>query len=458
MSRLRRVATFAAAETVGRAATWLTVFVLPWFLTPDEYGIVVLLATFEGVATGLLMLGQDRAVMWRVAAQVEPEQQQWVGTAVGIVAVTSLAGFGFVGCVSLLGVESFLGVPVWPHLWLLTVAVVCLNVNRVVLALVRVTGRVADFAAYRIATGVGRLIVTLGLAGISGSSIAFPAGGVLGTAGGGSRLWRKILRGVFDRTSFGRRNITSMLAYGAPLSLHALAGNTMMYVDRWIIGSMLGLAVVGSYGWYYMLGSGVVFVYASLNVYYEPAIYRECRQSGSVRSLQEFLGLSMMAAGAYSLIGAGIASVGGGLIPDAVEGDPAITRVVLVAHWFHPLYLAANYLLSAFGRTMRIAAMSSGAVLVVLAANLILIPMMGAIGGAWATLAGTLSLVTAAGVMVRHLRLGARFLLGPTFALFVLGGGGIFLPGVAGLAVASTCLIGYGVLYVRRLQISTAED
>lgn len=244
-----------------------------------------------------------------------------------------------------------------------------------------------------------------------------------------------------------------MIRYGAPLSVHALAGNSLTFIDRWIIGSMLGLAVVGSYGWYYMLGSAVAFLYAALNVYYEPAIYRECRQSGSVHILREYLGICMIAAGAYSMIGAAAASLGGGLVPDGIQGDPAITRVVLVAHWFYPVYLAGNYLLSAFGRTMRVAVISSGALVIVAVANLALIPIMGAIGGAWATLVGTLSLIVAAGVMLRELHIGARVLIGPTLAISVFGAAGILLPGAAGLATAAAGLMVYGLVHAQALRI-----
>lgn len=449
--RLLRVVAFASAETMGRAAVWLTLFLLPWILSPIEYGIVVLLATFEGVAKALLMLGQDRAVMWRGASGKGARSgDPWLATAVLVTALACFAGLAVVAVVGTLGGGALLGVPVWPHLVLLGVAVICVNVNRIVLAFARVASLTREFVVYRIGTGAGRLIAILGLAQASGSSLAFPIGAAVGTVVGGGRLWRRTMRGAWTRGTVDRQLLRTMVRYGAPLSLHAVAMNAVAFVDRWVIGSALGLEVVGSYAWYYMLGSAVMFLFAALSVYYEPAIYRDCQRSGSVRTLQEYLGISIALAGIYSLLGASVAPFAGGLVPDTIDGNPRIARIVLVAHWIYPIYLSSNYLLSAFARTIRVALVSGFALGIVLLANLILVPRIGAIGGAWATLAGTLTLVLAAGVILRRLRIGGRVLIAPSIVVAVLGVAGLFLPGALGLAAAAGCLTVFGIGYTIR--------
>lgn len=449
--RFRRVVAFAAAETMGRAAVWLTLFLLPWILSPIEYGIVVLLATFEGVAKGLLMLGQDRAVMWRGASQHRPAPgETWLATAVLVTVLACLGSLAVVSGVGALRGGTLLGVPIWPHLVLLGIAVICINVNRIVLAFARVASLTRDFVVFRVGTGAARLVAILGFAITSGSSTAFPIGAAIGTLIGGGKLWRRTMRGAWSRATVDRELVRRMVGYGAPLALHALAMNAVAFVDRWVVGSALGLEAVGSYAWYYMLGSAVMFLFAALSVYYEPAIYRDCQRAGSVKALQEYLGISIAMAGTYSLLGAGIAPFAGALVPNTINGDPRIARIVLVAHWIYPIYLSSNYLLSAFARTMRVALVSGLAFGVVLLANLLLVPRMGAIGGAWATLAGTLTLVVAAAVILRRLRLGGRVLIAPTLVIILLGIGGLFLPGPAGLATAATCLTLFGIGYTIR--------
>lgn len=451
MSRVRRIAVFAVAESFGRAATWFTVFALPWILGPDEYGMVVLLATFEGVAAAFLMLGQDRAIMWRCAAEEEFEEaRSWVATAIVVTIVACAAGLLAITAITAVGGGRVLGVPVWPHLWLLGVAVVCVNVHRIVLAFVRVIGRTWDFVRYRAATGVGRLAVTLGLAAVTGSSLAFPAGAAAGTLGGGWPLWRRSLRGVRLRPALRRDSVERMVRFGAPLSLHALSMNGVTFIDRWVIGSMLGLAVVGSYGWYYMLGSAVMFLYAALTVYYEPEIYREWRRAGSLTRLREYVGIAVTAGGLYGLVGCGVASVAGHLVPATVEADPSIVRVVLVAHWLYPIYLAGNYLLSACGRTGRLAGMSAGALVIVLAGNLVLVPVLGAIGGAWATLLGAGWLALAVVYLAWRLDVGGLILAGPALGISLVGAAGLVLPGLGGLAAASAALSLLGAVYTLR--------
>lgn len=397
------------------------------------------------------MLGQDRAVMWRGASgQRSASDQPWLATAVLVTALACLASLAAVAAFGTLRGGTLLGVPVWPHLVLLGLAVICVNVNRIVLAFARVTSLTREFVVYRIGTGAGRLVAILGLALASGSSTAFPIGAAVGTLVGGVRLWARTMRGAWTRVTVDPQVVRGMVRYGAPLSLHAVAMNAVAFVDRWVIGSALGLEIVGSYAWYYMLGSAVMFLFAALSVYYEPAIYRDCQRSGSVRTLQEYLGISIAMAGIYSLFGASMAPFAGGLIPDTIDGDPRIARIVLVAHWIYPIYLSGNYLLSAFARTMRVALVSGFALGIVLLANLILVPRVGAIGGAWATLAGTLTLVVAAGVILHRLRLGGRVLIVPSVVVALLGAAGLFLPGAIGLAAAAGCLTVFGIGYTIR--------
>lgn len=436
----------ATGETFGRGMTWLTVFVLPYVLATQQYGIVVLLATFEGLATGVLLLGQDSAIFWRCACREDPESARTcvLGSMVltGSACAVALAG---VTVAALATRGRILDVPLWPHIWLLALGVLLGNVNRVGLAFARARGRTRAFVADRAAVGAGRFGVALAIAFATRSALSFPVAMVIGVAAAG--LWnsRSILAGG-RRLRAALAETMPLARFGLPLSAHLLAMNTIAMVDRWVIGAFLGLAAVGSYGWYYMLGSGVVFVSAALSVSYEPQIYKEFQLDGGVRSLREYLGVSVAAGAAYGAAGAAAAAVASGLVPDSVHADPAIAAIVLLAHWFRPIYLGAGYLLSSVGRTGRVAMISGLAVAITVTANLVLVPSVGMIGGAWATLAGTLVLVLAGIFALGRLSMPVAVLLQPTLVMSAIGAAVLLHLTLATFAVGCLALMGYGIL------------
>jgi O-antigen/teichoic acid export membrane protein len=440
----RRVLALATGETFGRGMTWLTVFSLPWILDPSEYGIVVLLATFEGVATGFFLLGQDSAIFWRCAHYDDPDGATASATAAMLITgtfclvgvVVSLAAAGLIG-------GGILGVPAWPHVSVLLVGVLFGNVNRVALAFARATNRIQEFVLDRAAVGAGRFASTLGLATVSGSALSFPIGMVVGTAACGLWLCRRLLRGGPLLRS-ARAQVVPLLRFGAPLSAHLLAMNTVHLVDRWVIGAMLGLAAVGSYGWYYMLGSGVTFLYAAFSVSYEPQIYREFQRSQGTRSLRQYLGVSIAAAGVYGLVGSGVAFIAPDLVPSSVLADPAIAAIVLIGHWFRPIHLGANYLLNSVGRTLRVVGISGVTVVFTVVAAVILVPRLGAIGGAWATLISGLVLVVSSILVAGRLSMPVRVLIQPTLLLSGLALALLWHLTLGSLALASGVLILYG--------------
>ena len=440
---LRRIAALATGETFGRGMAWLTVFTLPWILDTQQYGIVVLLATFEGVATGVLLLGQDSAIFWRCASYRDPAEGR--DCVSGAMLITGTACFtALIGCstTALLTGGTILGVSVWPHVWLLAIAVSLGNVNRIALAFARASGRTRAFVLDRGAVGAGRFAATLTLAGVLGSALSFPIGMAVGTAAGGMWLWRPFV--TKGRWRGARREVRPLLRFGAPLSAHLLAMNTINLVDRWVIGAMLGLAAVGSYGWFYMLGSGVAFVYAALSVSYEPQIYREFQADRDIGSLREYLGMSIAAGGVYGIAGCVAASFAARLVPESVDADPAIAAIVLIAHWFRPMYLGATYLLSSVGRTARVAVISGMTVAATVAANLILIPRIGLVGGAWATLIGALMLALSGIVMLGRLSMPIRALAIPTAVVGLFAAGTLLMLDLTTFALGSVAVAIYG--------------
>jgi O-antigen/teichoic acid export membrane protein len=396
----------ALAETLGRGSGWLAVFLLPWFLSPSEFGVVALLVTFEGVATGFLLLGQDRAVMWRLSGNFErvgpgASVQDTLAAALAVTVLACVGGSLLVSGVGLARGGELLGVPIWPHLWLLVLAVSGINANRIYLAYSRVAGQTADFVRNRAGIGISRLLVTLGLAWATASSLAFPLGAAIGTLVGGGSRWIRCFLPEGSRSQV-LESSRSLFSYGWPLSLHLLAMGVIGFVDRWVIGAWLGTEAVGGYSWFYMPGSAVIFLYAAAAVHFEPLIYRATASQRSSRPvLLRFVGICLAAAGAYALLGTLLAPLLSPRIPRGFEGYAGVAPIVLVAYWMHPLYLAGTYRLAARGRTISVAWISATTALLAGLLCIALVPILGALGGAWATLGGSVVLAGGAWVALR---------------------------------------------------------
>lgn len=421
--RISQIGLMAVGESVGRGAGWLTVFLFPFVLNPYEFGVVALLVSYEGLATGALLLGQDRAILWGVARWPE-EAGRTINAAWGILVAAWSVGMLFVGGIAVWGGGYILGVPVWPHLIILGAAVFMVGTNRLVLASQKILRENRQFTANRAAVGIGRLGISLGLGALTASSLAFPFGSVLGTSLGGAWSWRtriKVGRVLDDLSCRGR----SLLRYGWPLTLHMVAMAGVAFVDRWVIGAQLGPSAVGAYTWYYMLGSSVVFIYAALAVYFEPRLYHAVHGSRTMdrEVVSVFMGLTLIGSGLYGLLGMLLGAYAEPLTPESIQGPIDVTRLVLLAHWLHPLYLCATYSLSARGQTVLVARISVVVLIVVTVANLLLVPALGVVGGAWATLIGSFLLAALSVVMVRR----------HTGVIF----GGKFLALYAGIITAS---------------------
>jgi hypothetical protein len=84
------------------------------------------------------------------------------------------------------------------------------------------------------------------------------------------------------------------------------------------------------------------------------------------------------------------------------------------------------------------------AVVATVAANLALVPAVGVIGGAWATLLGTLVLVGAGIVALRRLSMPVGVLLEPTLVMAVVGAGMLVDLSLASFALGCGVLTAYG--------------
>ena len=243
---------------------------------------------------------------------------------------------------------------------------------------------VAAFGAVVATTVVLVVVVRLGAVGSLAGQLA---GAVVMAASALAILWRQRPWG------FSRPLARRALDFGLPLLPHSLAGWLLSVSDRWLLGLLLGvaaadaLAAVGVYSLGYQLGYAVGLVAISFNAAWLPFIYRVGEGPGGTAILRES---TTLAVAGFSALAAAIAI----LAPDLVgaiapsEWAPAadVTAVVAFASAANAagLMFASGIYLARATRVMPLLTLIAAGLNI--GSNLLLIPRIGIMGAALATL------------------------------------------------------------------------
>ena len=350
--------------------------------SPEEYGLVGLLVALEGIGTNLMIVGQDRSI---IRFYFHEERQKIFLSTVYLICFAAALPllFGLLGASFFSGTVA--GIPIYPHLVMLMLAVLLLNLNKLYFSVLRVEENARRYAGMRVSFAVLKGLCVLLLVMQTKNSIAYVGGLLLAAA----LIFGATLPYIRERVARGYdpRTAKKLWLFGWPFIFHLMAGNILMFADRFMIESYLGLSEVGTYTLAYTLGSAVVFIYGALSIYFEPLIYRN---AGSNQTAEELMST-------YSLVCLFLGTLWGGMLllglPYIVERiwGPSYTSifgivpVILAAHLLMPIYQQANYRLTLHEKTK---ALAFGTVLAAISnvlLNLVLIPGYGTLGAAIAT-------------------------------------------------------------------------
>ena len=259
----------------------------------------------------------------------------------------------------------------------------------------------AAFSAVVATTVVLVVVVQLGAVGSLAGQLA---GAVVMAASALAILWRQ------RPWRFSRNLARRALDFGLPLLPHSLAGWLLSVSDRWLLGILLGVAVadalaaVGVYSLGYQLGYAVGLVAISFNAAWLPFLYRVGDGPGGPVILRES---TTLAVAGFSALAAAIAI----LAPDLIgviappEWAPAadVTAVIAFASAANAagLMFASGIYLARATRVMPLLTLIAAGLNI--GCNFLLIPRIGIMGAALATLVAYAGLaVMTAIVAERH--------------------------------------------------------
>lgn len=402
---LKHSAIYFAGRFGAALVTLLSVAIYTRLLSPAEYGVYAL------VLSGA-MAGYAIVLQWLTFALVRflPAYQgreevvlSHAVAAYGSIALLVLAGGAVLvpwvvpaaetRTVVLLGIVIFVTLS-FAELNLVTFQMKGLAYQYVRFAFLRVS----------VAAVVGVTLAYLGW-GSTGALVGLVAGHLCIAMPNLYRVWGSIRRSLLRRSLF-----TELAAYGLPFAVSGAVGAVINASDRYIIGILLGTDAAGLYAAPYDLAMRTLhmamMVIATAS---GPFIFRAYESDGEAaarpfigRQVELLLGLALPAAIAFALLAPAIARVflGAAFQAPARELMPWIATATLL-QGFQSFYLALSFSLTK--RPLpQTGVLALGALLNVIL-NLLLIPRLGLVGAALATVASYVLIVVGSFLLGRSL-------------------------------------------------------
>jgi len=209
-----------------------------------------------------------------------------------------------------------------------------------------------------------------------------------------------------------RERLKEMLAFGLPLVAAGLGSMIVQVANRPILAKLSGLAEAGVFGTCYKLGIGMMLLVGMFDQAWKPFILERAERPDAgaliARVLTYFGALGAWAFLAIALFVEPLATAplfaGKPLIHPSFWGGMPVVPVVTLAYLFNGLYFVMLAPLMLDKRTGAVSAATWAGAIVNLLLTLLLIPRLGMMGAAWATLAAYMAMAAAVWALGRSSR------------------------------------------------------
>ncbi len=388
---IRHSAVYGVGQILSRVASVILLPIYTRYLTPADYGVIAILDLAAGVLGILVGVGLANAVQrfhFRTEEGAERNRLWWTGLA-------TVAGLAFVMAVPVLifrePISRLLLGPDADSAALFLVLATGNFFTRVLEELLTVHLRVDKRSTMLVATNLTRLALNITL------NLVFLIGFNMGVAG---ILWGNLLTGVVavgwlfclflrkrDRPSFDRRWLRPLAEFGGPMVVTALLGLGMHRGDRFLLRIFLDLDQVGLYSVAYSIGQAVnTLILLPFTQIWRVVIFElEGEENAQhiyvtvFRYFFDFLALSLFT---VSVFASPILRV---LVDEKFYPAARLIPIVCLAYLFFSLNVHFNTPALLANKTTRLILPSVAALLVNVGLNLFLIPRIGAVGAAWAS-------------------------------------------------------------------------
>jgi O-antigen/teichoic acid export membrane protein len=354
-------------------------------LEPADYRDLAILALFSAVAKILFRLGLD-AGFFRLHYDLdERDRRKLAGTVALFSAAVSTSLFALVALGAMPLGRALLG-PARPARWLVLAAadIYAGSFAFVPLNQLRIQDRPGLFSCFSVgrhalSTG-SKVVLLLGGYGVTG---------VLWSDLIGTTLFSLALQPILLRSgeiAFSWPLLRPVLSFGVPKVPHGFLVQVQNLADRKILDLFVAPAEVGLYHVAYTLGAGVKFALSAFEPAWGPFVYSQIRSADAPRTLARIATYVWVG---FVAVGLAVAVMGREIIALMTQPrfHPAapVVPVVTLAYVLHGAFLLTSIGIGIEKKARYYPLVTAAAAGANLLANFALIPRLGMMGAAWAT-------------------------------------------------------------------------
>ena len=197
------------------------------------------------------------------------------------------------------------------------------------------------------------------------------------------------------KMTFDRRLLGRMLVYGLPIMISSIAYVTNENLDKLLLEHFFGKEEMGIYAACYKLGVFMTLYIMAFKLGAEPFFFNQADKKNAKDTYARIMTWFIAFGALFMLIVVGFIDLFAGLLLGKEEYFAAlmIVPVILLANLFLGVYYNLSIWFKLTDKTRYGMYFSLAGAIITLALNLVLIPVMGIMASAWATLAAYLSMV-----------------------------------------------------------------
>ena len=395
---------YGVGNVITRLVTFLLLPLLTNLLSPKEYGQIALIYVFLGFMNIIYHYGLDAAFMrYYSSLENNDDKKPLFSTSLwlGVLTSTFLSIFLIFSAPQ---ISSFLlGETSYAHLFRLCAIILFLDsISHVPFALLRLQGRASYFVLIKLFNVLITLLCNIYFVvfkdcGLDGVFISVTIASAFTTF---SVLFAS-LKNI--RFKFQNNIVKSLLRFGLPFLPAGLSSIAMESLDRYLLSILINADIVGIYSVGYKLGIFMLLVTTAFQYAWQPFFLRSVNQPESKELFAKIFNYFMaVTAFVWILITLFLPEIINfkigefWLIGPEFHEAQTIVPIILMAYLFQGAYL--NFLPGIYfkEKTYYIPIIIGLGALVNLVVNLILIPVYGIFGAAFATLIGhgTIAIIT----------------------------------------------------------------
>jgi O-antigen/teichoic acid export membrane protein len=317
------------------------------------------------------------------------DPKQALRASLGLCLPASIVPFAAAGAACLMGYSTAIGIPLFPHLLLLSFSLPSLCVIAVCASVARSIDATIHFAIFRLGyTAIKSLAVFALLSNSSNSHTYATAVAISGTL---MLFYATPFVAKHASATLNYRITRSLAAFGFPFVLHVVGGSLLGHYGRFFLLYFGTPQDIASFTYASTLAASIFFGYTAIATYFEPVIYKSTTSLDACeRSLSNF---TFIALATGALLSAALLLLLPhllGYVHSDFRGAFAVMPAVIAAALLQPLYLQGNYRLACHKKTFHIATgtILGGALNV--GCNFLLTPKYGATGAGISLYIGTM--------------------------------------------------------------------